>query len=102
MTPNLPSHLVPNYLLLNDDETATSTEPSANSSVPSEVTKASSASRCSWVTSNSTRRSGSVVAHGDFVCLYVFVCVVGAWDSCGHGYVDVCRDMYVSTLVWVQ
>jgi hypothetical protein len=62
-------------------ETATSTEPSANSSVPSEVTKALSASGCSRrVTSNSTKRSGSVVAHGDFVCVCVCVCVcVSSW-----------------------
>jgi hypothetical protein len=59
-------------------ETATSTEPGANNSVPSEKAKASSASGSGGVTGNSTERgSGGVAAHRRFGC--ICVCVSGFW-----------------------
>jgi hypothetical protein len=55
-------------------ETATSTEPGANNSVPSEKAKAASTSGSSRVTDNSTEReSGGVAAHCRFVCICVYV-----------------------------
>jgi hypothetical protein len=60
-------------------KTATMTEPSANSSVPSEKAKAASASGSGRVTGNDARgRSGGVAAHCRFGC--ICVCVSGFWS----------------------
>jgi alkylation response protein AidB-like acyl-CoA dehydrogenase len=68
-------------------KTATMTEPSANSSVPSEKAKAASASGSGRVTGNDARGSGGgVAAHCGFECVSRFWYVLDGWRrrrTCG-------------------